>query len=509
MIVFEPTPFGAPPGHLDPGDRARPLDPALRAACVAYGAAEANLDRLFAGNALCVTTGQQPGLFTGPLFTIYKALSAAALARVLADRLGRAVVPVFWVAGDDHDFAEANHVHLLAVSNEVRAVTLRERDPAAPLTPLYREPVGREIGQALEAVSGTVPETEFRPAVLAWLERYYGPETDLATAFTRALADLLGDYGVVVFQPTHPAVKQAMAPLLLALLEQADELDRTLLARVRQLERQGRAAPVAVGEGASTVLLEASLGRDRLMLQDGAFVARRAGERWTQQELARLAREAPERFSPNVLARPVIEGALLPTVAYVAGPGELAYLPQAEPLYRALDVSPQTPVPRWSGRIIEARVAKVLEKYGIAADALTGPEGQLEAALVRDEMPREARQALAALRATIEAEYHRLSEAAVTIDPTLRKPVESAKHAALAGAAEIEKRLVSHLKQHNEILVTQLAKARQNLFPLGRPQERVLNVVPYLVRYGRDFLTRADAACEAHARALATAMGDP
>lgn len=508
-LRFEPTPT-AKGTRLDLealATRRRPVDPAMRPAFLAQGAAQANLERLFRRDTLCITTGQQPGLFTGPLFTIYKALTAVALARDAEARLGRPVVPVFWVAGDDHDFAEANHLFLLAASNDVQRVTLRERGASAPLTPLYREPVGSEIEQVFAAVMASTPETEFRPNVLAWLRRHYRPQSDLATAFSHAMAELLADQGLVIFQPTHAAAKRVMAPLLLRLLECAVELDQALADRARELEAAGSPAPVPVGDGTTTIMLEAAMGRDRLVLQGGSFATRRTGERWTAADLQRVARETPERLSPNVLARPAVEAALLPTLAYVAGPGELAYLPQAAPIYRALDAPPQAAVPRWSGRVIETRVAKVLDKFGITADALNRPEGQLEAELVRGEIPATAREALDALRLTIGREYDRLTEATLAIDPTLRKPVESTKHSGLASLTDIEKRLVSHLKQQNAILLSQLAKARNNLFPQGRPQERVLNVTPYLIRYGPAFVRDALAACEPHVNALATVSG--
>jgi uncharacterized protein YllA (UPF0747 family) len=203
-----------------------------------------------------------------------------------------------------------------------------------------------------------------------------------------------------------------------------------------------------------------------------------------------------------VLARPAIEAALLPTIAYVAGPGELAYLPQAAPVYQALGVAAQAAVPRWSGRVIETRVRKVLEKYRIPTDALNQPEGKLEATLVAEGLPEAAREALAALRAVHTTEYQRLGEAAAAVDATLRKPVESAKNAALGGLAEIEKRLVGHLKKQNEILLQQVNKARRNVFPLGAPQERVFNVMTYTVRYGNAFVDGVLAACGAHATAL-------
>lgn len=501
-VRFETTPLAAaPPLAVDAlvASRRGPVDPRLRPAFAAEGSAADGLEALFAEGALCVTTGQQPGLLTGPMFTLFKAVSACAVARAVADRLSRPVVPVFWVAGDDHDFLEANHVHLLSQDNEVRELRLRDRDPSAPQQPLYREPLGAAIHDVVAALRDATPDSEFRDGVLDWISRHYRPDANFADACAGAFAELLGPAGLVVFRPTHPAAKAAMAPLLLRALEDAPGLDRTLADRAAALRSQGADPPVPVGEGATTVMLEGRLGRDRLVAAGRRFVTRRAGEEWTLDALRRVASDEPTRLSPNVLLRPVVEAALLPTLAYVAGPGELDYLPQAAPIFDALGVEAQAAIPRWSARVLEARVVKVLEKYGLTAERLAEPPGALEAALLQGEMPAEAREALASLRRTIGAEYQRLQDAAAAVDPTLKKTVASSRNGALASLADVEKRIVAHLKKQNDIVVQQIEKARRNLFPLGQPQERVLSPVPFLIRYGNAFLDDAQAAASAWA----------
>jgi bacillithiol biosynthesis cysteine-adding enzyme BshC len=493
-VEFLPTPIGTLPGagwRAVAGRRVPGGFALLRPAFTAHGAAADRLELLLAGRALCVTTGQQPGLFLGPLFTAYKALTAIALAERLESALHRPVVPVFWVAGDDHDYLEASQTYQLSRSSDLARLSLADRAADAPLTPMYRERLGSSVHGALEALWGEQPDTEFRADVEAWLGRHYVPEATVAGAFAGAMAELLGDLGLVVLQPTHRAVKEAMWPLLLRALDEAPALDQALKRRTDGILGEGGTAPVPVGDGASLVMLEGAAGRDRLVMDGGAFHARRSGERHTIADLRALADEAPERFSPNVLLRPVVEAALLPTVAYVGGPGELAYFPQCAPVYELLAVDPQTPVPRWSALAVEARTRKVLDKYALDPDDLRLPEGQLEQRLVRGDLPDAAEAALGAIRATLEREYGALRDAAEAIDPTLRKPVESARNAALAGARDIEKRLVGHLKQRNETLVQQVARARTALFPLGKPQERVLSLPPFLVRYGRDFLAGA------------------
>ena len=155
-LEFQTTPLQAGNGFelLDTLDRGIALDPALRPAFAGEGRGSENIDRLFDDDALCVTSGQQPGLFTGPLFTLYNALSAVALAREYEAAVGRSVVPVFWVAGDDHDFAEANHVTLLSTSNQPERLELPARAAEAPSTPLYREALGPDIDDLIERATG-------------------------------------------------------------------------------------------------------------------------------------------------------------------------------------------------------------------------------------------------------------------------------------------------------------------------------------------------------------------
>ncbi len=419
-------------------------------------------ERLERGAVLAVTTGQQPGLFTGPLYTIYKALSAIALARRLEREGGLPVVPIFWVAGDDHDFAEANHTWVLDSQAEPAEIRLRERPGDAPLTSLAREPCGPEIGAALERLGAATPDSEFKSQVLAWLGAAYRPEASLADAFADALHALLGPRGLVTLRAHQREAKRAARDVIL------------------------RGLDVTLADGYTPVLVEASQGRDRLRVEGDGFVTRRSGERFTRAVLEAIARDEPERLSPNVLLRPVVEAALLPTLAYAAGPAELEYLPQAAPLYesRGEKIERQLPVPRWSGTIVEPRVDRLMARYGLRLEDLNGRPGDLESRLLRDALPPETVERFAELRGSIERDYARLAEAVQSLDPTLVRPVQSARNSALGATQEIEKKLLASLKRENETLVRQVARARAAVYPRGEPQERVLTLASFLIRYG-------------------------
>jgi bacillithiol synthase len=494
-LRFVPTPIVDGPLER-PRPRSGAFDPTLAEAFIASAARDMGIARLQHPGALAVTTGQQPGLFTGPLYTIHKALSAAALARVLERQWSRPVVPVFWLAGDDHDYAEASQTAWIAADGAVVTAALPPRPPEAPLTPMYREPLGPGIGPVLERLAADLPPSEFRQPTLDWLERHYRPEATIAGSYAGAMAELLAPLGVICLDSTHPAVKRAMAPHLVQALTHAADLERDLDRHIEALGTTARTSGVTVGDGASLVMLEATLGRDRLVADGATFVTRRSRERFDLAALQRIAAESPSRLSPNVLLRPVLESALLPTVAYLAGPGELRYLVLTPPVYQRMGIDRQQPLPRWSGVVVEPRVDRVLEKFGITLAELLEPGGALEARLVRSQLPREAVEALTSIRAAVESGYEQLARVAEAIDPTLARPIQGVRQQAVAGTQEVEKKLLQHLKRRQETELGQLAKARAAVLPNQKPQERVLTVASFLARYGQSLLQELAAEIE-------------
>ena len=510
---FEPAPSARAPLGPGPFEVARAAQagrafPASAAAALVVGtgpeagpAARAR-EALLSGQTLAVTTGQQPGLFTGPLFTLHKALTAAALAEALAARWSRPVVPVFWVAGDDHDFAEINHCAVLAADGALRTIELRRRPADAPMLPAYRESVGAEVERSLAAVEEALPPSDFRAETMAWLRAAYRPERSLAEAFAAAVADLLAPLGVVVCRGWDGSLKQAAGPVVLGALRSARPLDEALAKEAAHLAGSGDEPPVAVGEGMSLVMVEAAGGRDRLRIDGAAFVARRSGERFSLADLEGLLRTQPERLSGNVLLRPAVEAHLLPTVAYVGGPAELGYLAQVGPLFERLGVPRPVPTPRLGGCFVEAKVDKAMERFGVGLADLARPEGELASALLRDALPPDAASALGALRGALEERWAAVRAAAVEVERTLERPVETARNQGLHAVDEIEKRLVAALKRSNETALQQLARARANLYPDGKPQERVLTAASYLARHGRPLLETLRQAARAHVERL-------
>lgn len=490
-----------------PAARAGGFDPALLDAIVATPGTEALLAKLRDPQVVVVTTGQQPGLFTGPLYTIHKALSAKALADLLEQRWQRPVVPLFWLAGDDHDYAEARTASWLRGDGTVATGSLLPRPADAAQLPMYRTLLGPEIDALVEGIANDIRPHQHSAWTEAWLRRNWTFGRTIAAAYAGSLAELLAPAGILCFDPTHRSAKRVMARHLIKALGLARDLDRDLDARAKELATAGHDGGVVVGDGATLVMVEGSTGRDRLVVDGDGFVARRSGERFTLDALQKLAAEDPERLSPNVLLRPVVESAILPTVAYVAGPGELNYWRLTPPIFARMRVEPQAPMPRWSGMIVEPAVDRLLADLGVSLDELLAPGGALERQLAHAQLPEAAAKALAELRVTLEREFGILSASGAGIALQLSRSIETLRRKADWLVERAESKFVTHLKRRDGEVTTRVGRARGSLRPENRPQERVLTAAPFLARHGTGLLGELSTAIRGWYRATLEGAG--
>jgi bacillithiol biosynthesis cysteine-adding enzyme BshC len=480
-----------------PAARSGGFDPSLRDAILRAPGTESLLAKLDAPDVLVVTTGQQPGLFTGPLYTIHKALSAKALAGLLEARWERPVVPLFWLANDDHDFAEASGATWLRADGTVAEGRLAPRPADAPQLPMYRTPLGAEIASLVAGLASDLRPLQWGKDAAMWIEHHWRPGRTVGEAYAGSLAELLGRAGVLTFDPTHRSAKRAMAPHLIKALGLARELDRDLHTRAGELAAIGQDGGVPVGDGATLVMLEGKEGRDRLVADGDGFLTRRSGERFTLAELQALAAAEPERLSPNVLLRPVLEATILPTVAYLAGPGELRYWQLTPPIYSRMRTTPQAALPRWSGIIIEPRVARALEAFDATLGDLTSATADLERRIAEHGMAPGMKQALARLSAAVEEQYAILEREGGAVAPQLVRSLQTLHRKMEWLAERTEGKVVAHLRRRDTEGMARIARARDSVRPLGHPQERTLTIAPFLARYGPGILDEIAATARA------------
>lgn len=441
------------------------------------------LRQVLDGNGFFVTTGQQAGLFGGPLYTVYKVLSAVQLAAALERELGRTVVPVFWVGADDHDFEEIAGIIALDEQDALHRVSI-ERPADAAAVAMAEQPLGDDVTAALDAFAATMPGGPFADDVMARLRAHYRPGRTVADAFEASMAELLAPFDVVIVSSAHPALKRAAAPVLRREFDAQAE-HATLLAHTSAaLERAGYGVQVPIAEDVSNVFHSDAGGRDRLVREDNGWHHRRSLRRMSDDALDALLEEKPEAFSPNVLLRPVVESAVLPTLAYVAGPGELAYFAQIGCLFRAHGIEPPVVFPRHSVTLVGPTERRLLERQELEVASFRRDAAELVHEAMRDEIPDGVARVLLELRATIDSGFAKLAEAALPIDVTLAGPVDGARRAALGNVDAIEKRVLARLRVREDTAARQIERIAAHLRPLGAPQERQLNIFTFLARYG-------------------------
>jgi bacillithiol biosynthesis cysteine-adding enzyme BshC len=469
--------------RLPARERAR-LAPALEP--TSAGAA-ARIARVLAGDGLVVTTGQQTGLFGGPAYTLYKVLSAVRLAAELERALDQPVVPVFWIAADDHDWAEVDHAHVIDPAGELRRIRV-EQPHNAPPVPMSARILGPGATAALEQLLSLLPDSELATPLAALLRRAYTPQATMAAAFRTLYAGLLAEVDVVLIDSSHPALKGAAAPLMLRELDRSASHATLLSEQTGRLAAAGYHGQVAIARDAANLFVQDEQGRERLLRDGEVWQLRRTKRSLTAAEVRAWIEREPVSFSPNVLFRPVVESALLPTVAYVGGPAEIAYFGQIGCLFHAHGVEPPLVVPRSNLMLVEPRVRKALDRLGMEPAEFRRPFHELLTDRIRASMPDNVRLPLNDLATAIEEGYDRLMEGAAAIDPTLEGWVRRIRNESLARVGHASRKVTAHLKKRNGIEVARLRRAATSLAPDGNPQDRMLNAIPWLARYGPDLI---------------------
>ncbi len=443
--------------------------------------ARKNINALAKPGTLAVVTGQQTGIAGGPLLTLYKALSAIAVAKHMESESGVRTVPVFWMATSDHNYTEVSQLHWLNVNNELVRRTDSLRDNRRPVGLLRLGDFGPELIAALKA---DMPDTDFLRDVFSPLEAAYGdPEQTWGHAFRLLMQEMLGPYGMVVLDPEDGELKQYAKPFWQASCEEVEQrLDR-LGARSDELQQAGYEvqAPVETGRPALFVLEE---GVRRKVVLEGHVRRSRSDLILTKQRLQQIAREAPETLSAGVTLRPLLQGWLLPTAAYVPGPHEMAYWAQLSPAFEPLGLAPPALIHRASFTLIEKKTRRSLGKLGIEEEELFGSLEELSDRIVQqahedrsspvfEEMERcmaEARSSLMAL--TEGSTYGGLENAVAGNFKRLEQQL-----------GKLQGVFTDRIKRSHGDLLGHLEKAAVHISPAGKPQERVLTPFYYLARY--------------------------
>jgi len=456
-------------------DLLRPVSPA---------AAE-RLERFRREGGVMVTTGQQAGLFGGPMYTVTKALSAVRLADELEALLDVPVVPVFWVASDDHDWEEVRRQRIVDARGRLHVLQLNPDVSGLPVAEIPLPPEVEGLDAELRQILGTLPHL-LEEAIAA-----YRPGRGTAEAFRDFLHALLGGFELCTIDAADPALKREALPVLRREIAHRAEHEEALRGRAGELAAAGYPVQVPLLERAANLFLVHEGLRQRLEESPRGWLAPGTSGRFSPEELLALLDAHPDRFSPNVLLRPVVEAAVLPTIAYVGGPAEVAYLAQLAPLFHALDVAQPVAVPRISVELWpeEARAAR--SRLGISRDDLDRPLAEVTARLAERRLAADAAAALSGLRSSVADGFVALMDAAPG-GPSggVTGPLGASRNRILAELARVERRLRGAVRASDDDLLQDLSVLFGHLRPLGQPQERTVGILPYIARDGTALLDR-------------------
>jgi bacillithiol biosynthesis cysteine-adding enzyme BshC len=467
------------------------LSAALLSLNTDLGAGEAtltNIRRLAEADTVAVVTGQQAGLFTGPLYTIYKALSAITMAERLSES-GIKAVPVFWIATEDHDFDEVSEAFFSGRNGETFRAVYRPKGYVEN-SAVGRVKIDDTIAKVIDEVFAGSPDTEFVKETQEMMSLCWGKSSTFGEAFGKTLISLLGKFGLIVIDPLDAEIKRLAAPLYKQAVDRAAEIVDAVVERSRELEAAGYHAQVVVEKEHFPLFWHNDAGQ-RLALRrvrDGVYRAKGDDREFTLDELSRLAADQPERFSPGVMLRPVVQDFLLPTVCYFGGAAEVAYFAQNSEVYRILE-RPVTPIlHRQSFTVLEPKQRRIMDKLDLSIPALFAGREKVLLGISENGPAGNTPKLFGDVEEKISTELDRLDGRLSEIDTTLA-----------ANLATRRRKIVYHIGAL--LKKTLLAEARQDsttmqridtlfsaLLPNGQLQERSINVFTFLNKFGLSFI---------------------
>jgi bacillithiol biosynthesis cysteine-adding enzyme BshC len=432
-----------------------------------------SLDLLAQPGTVAVVTGQQVGLFSGPAYTVYKALSAIKAAHALSNR-GVPAVPVFWLATEDHDFAEVDHVWVFDAND--RPVKVQASGPEQNGS----HPVGgiglRDI--PLSELRNALSGLPFADETVAMIERGYAPGETMGSAFGRVIKEMFGSYGLLLVDPMNPALRKIAAPLMRSVVERMPELAEALIVRSTDLVQRGYHAQVLVDRQISLAFL----------LQDGQRLPmRRINGDFLVQQTKFAPRELMDRaedLSPNALLRPVVEDYLFPTAAYIGGPAELAYLAQSQVLYAKLLGRQPAAFPRAGFTLVDERTHKRMVRYNLNPPDLFAREQLLHDVIAKRLVPASLNESLDRTRASIKHALDTLSGDLHQFDITLAAALETSRRKIEYQTGKIARKTANQIMARNEQATRDASSLSNLVYPHAHLQERLYSIVPFLGRFG-------------------------
>lgn len=448
----------------------------------------ANIDLLLDDNTVAVVTGQQVGLCTGPMYTIYKAITAVKLAaKLTVDYPDHKFVPVFWLAGEDHDFEEVSSFSVYNAAGELASFdyTIEGKDHTANFGAVGEIEFDASIENLWKSVQEALLPTEFRPKVLELFRTAYQQGMTFNKAFVHLMNVLFEDSGLIFLTSNDADLKKLLLPVFQKELASTPRSCQLVIDQSALLERQYHAQ---VKPRSINLFLFHEKGRYSIEPHPSGYALKGTRQHYSQTEMNALLLEKPELFSPNVVLRPLCQDVLLPTIAYVGGPAELAYFGQYKTLYKEFALPQPMIYPRASVTIVEDKVEKVLERFSLEPLQFLGDVELLKQSVAEEISDLKAEEFFTSASNTAKESLSQLRPALQSIDPTLLPALENTLGKIQTHLDVLKEKTIAAQKRQHEVSLRQIDKVALNLFPNGTFQERQINVLYFLNKYGLEFL---------------------
>lgn len=432
-----------------------------------------NLRLLLSENTFTVTTGHQLSIFGGPLYTIYKIITTINLAKKLKEAYPENdFVPVYWLASEDHDFEEVNHLNIYN-----KKLIWEDNTPGA-CGEINTNNLSAII-QELKSLIGTQTNAE---ELIAIIENSYGDNKSLSEATFQFIFRLMDEHGLLIIEPHDKELKKLFIPIIKKDIIEQNSFREIIKTNV-ELESLGQEVQVNPRE-INFFYLDKTL-RERIILEDNVYKVLNTAIHFTKEELLQEIENNPHKFSPNVALRPIYQESILPNLAYVGGPGESIYWLQLKSSFEYYNIPFPVIMQRNSALIVDELSKKRLNNLEINLEDIFTDFNQLIKNFVENKSDNELK--LDEEKNQIDAIFSELEEKVKLIDPTLVAVVSAEKTKTINTFSGLESKISKAEKRKFEIEISQIEKIKEKLFPNGSLQERHDNLIPYYLKYGKDF----------------------
>jgi bacillithiol biosynthesis cysteine-adding enzyme BshC len=462
-----------------------------------FGGSEAtfrNIELLGMDATLAVVTGQQVGIGGGPLYTIYKTITALKLTEKLRElHPGLNFVTVFWLEGEDHDLEEMNYVGLLNQEHAPVRVTYwpKGKPVQKNVIPVGEMQIDEHIEAFIEELNRTLPNSEYKKSLLESFRSSYAPGTTFNRAFASWMNHLFPSSGIVFISSNDPRIKKQLAGIFRSEIEQFPAVSQLIIRRSAELENGYHAQ---IKTKAMNLFLYHKGGRYFIEPREHDFSLRGTRHFLTKEELFSIVDNQPELLSPNVALRPICQDTLLPTVAYVAGPSEVAYFAQLEPVYRHFGMAMPAIYPRISATVVEERVSRTLEKFELSISELFAPPAKAQKKVIDLISEVNIEEMFAESRVRMNDTLNELKFGLQYVDQTLLGALETTRAKNEANLALLREKTVEAQARRHETALRQLHRAAATVYPNDNYQEREINALYFMNKYGPGFIDRLSAA---------------